>query len=84
MLLGSACPEVTESLAKVVPYWNIIQVKLCVDKQLNLPTDSFLSFSLQGVIRYNGTCTERPRGVSLFLQNSSTRLITQPCPNSVY
>ncbi|CRK94045.1 CLUMA_CG007569, isoform A [Clunio marinus] len=26
MLLGSACPEVTESLAKVVPYWNIIQV----------------------------------------------------------
>jgi gamma-aminobutyric acid type B receptor len=34
MLLGSACPEVTESLAKVVPYWNIIQVNLCVLKQL--------------------------------------------------
>lgn len=27
MLLGTACPEVTESLAKVVPYWNIIQVR---------------------------------------------------------
>jgi hypothetical protein len=26
MLLGSACSEVTESLAKVVPYWNIVQV----------------------------------------------------------
>lgn len=27
MLLGSACSEVTESLAKVVPYWNILQVR---------------------------------------------------------
>ncbi|EDW39579.1 GL15283 [Drosophila persimilis] len=26
MLLGNACSEVTESLAKVVPYWNIVQV----------------------------------------------------------
>lgn len=26
MLLGSACSEVTESLAKVTPYWNIVQV----------------------------------------------------------
>lgn len=26
MLLGSACSEVTESLAKIVPYWNILQV----------------------------------------------------------
>lgn len=26
MLLGSACSEVTESLAKVVPHWNIVQV----------------------------------------------------------
>lgn len=26
MLLGTACPEVTESLAKVVPYWSMIQV----------------------------------------------------------
>ncbi|XP_047002677.1 gamma-aminobutyric acid type B receptor subunit 2 [Schistocerca americana] len=26
MLLGSACSDVTESLAKVVPYWNIVQV----------------------------------------------------------
>ncbi|XP_049282429.1 gamma-aminobutyric acid type B receptor subunit 2 [Anopheles funestus] len=26
MVLGSACSEVTESLAKVVPYWNILQV----------------------------------------------------------
>lgn len=26
MLLGSACSEVTESLAKVVPYWNIVQI----------------------------------------------------------
>ncbi|XP_062705016.1 gamma-aminobutyric acid type B receptor subunit 2-like [Aedes albopictus] len=26
MVLGSACSEVTESLAKVVPYWNIVQV----------------------------------------------------------
>lgn len=26
MLLGSACSEVTESLAKVVPYWNMVQV----------------------------------------------------------
>ncbi|XP_042863998.1 uncharacterized protein LOC122248198 [Penaeus japonicus] len=25
-LLGAACPEVTESLAAVVPYWNIVQV----------------------------------------------------------
>ncbi|XP_069990618.1 uncharacterized protein [Penaeus vannamei] len=25
-LLGAACPEVTESLASVVPYWNIVQV----------------------------------------------------------
>lgn len=28
MLLGSACSEVTESLAKVVPYWNIVQVSI--------------------------------------------------------
>lgn len=27
MLLGSACSDVTESLAKVVPYWNIVQVR---------------------------------------------------------
>uniref|UniRef100_A0A1S4J7W5 G-protein coupled receptors family 3 profile domain-containing protein n=1 Tax=Culex quinquefasciatus TaxID=7176 RepID=A0A1S4J7W5_CULQU len=26
MVLGSACSEVTESVAKVVPYWNIVQV----------------------------------------------------------
>uniref|UniRef100_A0A182KGY4 G-protein coupled receptors family 3 profile domain-containing protein n=1 Tax=Anopheles christyi TaxID=43041 RepID=A0A182KGY4_9DIPT len=26
MVLGSACSEVTESLAKIVPYWNILQV----------------------------------------------------------
>ena len=26
MLLGTACSEVTESLAKVMPYWNIVQV----------------------------------------------------------
>ena len=26
MLLGTACSEVTESLAKVTPYWNIVQV----------------------------------------------------------
>ncbi|RZF44490.1 hypothetical protein LSTR_LSTR002263 [Laodelphax striatellus] len=26
ILLGSACSEVTESLAKVVPYWNMVQV----------------------------------------------------------
>ncbi|CAH2077063.1 unnamed protein product, partial [Iphiclides podalirius] len=26
MLLGTACSEVTESIAKVVPYWNIVQV----------------------------------------------------------
>jgi hypothetical protein len=26
MLLGTACAEVTESLAKVVPYWNIVQI----------------------------------------------------------
>ncbi|XP_066965096.1 LOW QUALITY PROTEIN: gamma-aminobutyric acid type B receptor subunit 2 [Macrobrachium rosenbergii] len=26
ILLGAACPEVTESLAAVVPYWNIVQV----------------------------------------------------------
>ncbi|XP_058454034.1 gamma-aminobutyric acid type B receptor subunit 2 [Malaya genurostris] len=26
MVLGSACSEVTESLAKIVPYWNIVQV----------------------------------------------------------
>ncbi|XP_063376857.1 gamma-aminobutyric acid type B receptor subunit 2 [Cydia fagiglandana] len=26
MLLGSACSEVTESIAKIVPYWNIVQV----------------------------------------------------------
>lgn len=26
MLLGTACSEVTESLAKIVPYWNIVQV----------------------------------------------------------
>ncbi|KAI8422802.1 hypothetical protein MSG28_006547, partial [Choristoneura fumiferana] len=25
MLLGSACSEVTESIAKIVPYWNIVQ-----------------------------------------------------------
>jgi len=34
MLLGTACSEVTESLAKVVPYWNIIQVSLL--KQLKV------------------------------------------------
>lgn len=84
MLLGSACPEVTESLAKVVPYWNIIQVKLCVDKQLNLPTDSFLSFSPQGVIRYNGSSTKRSGRVSEFFSYCESRLISQPCQNSVY
>jgi hypothetical protein len=26
MLLGTACSDVTESLAKVTPYWNIVQV----------------------------------------------------------
>ncbi|XP_068236918.1 uncharacterized protein [Palaemon carinicauda] len=26
ILLGAACPEVTESLAAVVPYWNIVQL----------------------------------------------------------
>ncbi|KPI92958.1 Gamma-aminobutyric acid type B receptor subunit 2 [Papilio xuthus] len=26
MLLGSACSDVTESIAKIVPYWNIVQV----------------------------------------------------------
>ncbi|XP_063700563.1 gamma-aminobutyric acid type B receptor subunit 2 [Culicoides brevitarsis] len=26
MLLGSACSEVTETLAKIVPYWNVLQV----------------------------------------------------------
>ncbi|XP_076673312.1 gamma-aminobutyric acid type B receptor subunit 3 isoform X2 [Andrena cerasifolii] len=26
LLLGTACSEVTESLAKIVPYWNVIQV----------------------------------------------------------
>ncbi|XP_028030804.1 gamma-aminobutyric acid type B receptor subunit 2 [Bombyx mandarina] len=26
MLLGTACSEVTESIAKIVPYWNIVQV----------------------------------------------------------
>jgi gamma-aminobutyric acid type B receptor len=26
MLLGTACSEVTESLAKMTPYWNIVQV----------------------------------------------------------
>jgi ABC-type branched-subunit amino acid transport system substrate-binding protein len=25
-LLGTACSEVTETLAKIVPYWNVIQV----------------------------------------------------------
>jgi len=30
MLLGSACSEVTESLAKVTPYWNIVQVSYFV------------------------------------------------------
>lgn len=28
MLLGSACSEVTESIAKIVPYWNIVQVRI--------------------------------------------------------
>lgn len=28
MLLGTACSEVTESIAKIVPYWNIVQVTL--------------------------------------------------------
>lgn len=42
MLLGTACPEVTESLAKVVPYWNIIQVKLYVwGEQLRVCLDIF-------------------------------------------
>jgi hypothetical protein len=26
MLLGTACSDVTESLANVMPYWNIVQV----------------------------------------------------------
>ncbi|KAG6460215.1 hypothetical protein O3G_MSEX011829 [Manduca sexta] len=26
MLLGTACSDVTESIAKIVPYWNIVQV----------------------------------------------------------
>ena len=26
LLLGTACSEVTETLAKIVPYWNVIQV----------------------------------------------------------
>lgn len=26
MLLGSACSDVTEQLAKIVPYWNIVQL----------------------------------------------------------
>lgn len=29
MLLGTGSSEVTESLAKIVPYWNIVQVVLC-------------------------------------------------------
>lgn len=28
MLLGTGSSEVTESLAKIVPYWNIVQVVL--------------------------------------------------------
>ena len=28
MLLGAACTEVTESLAQMTPYWNIVQVSL--------------------------------------------------------
>ena len=28
VMLLTACPEVTEILARIVPYWNIIQVKL--------------------------------------------------------
>lgn len=27
MLLGTACSNVTESLASIVPYWNILQVQ---------------------------------------------------------
>ena len=26
LLLGTACSEVTETLAKIVPYWNVVQV----------------------------------------------------------
>ena len=26
LLLGTACSEVSETLAKIVPYWNIVQV----------------------------------------------------------
>jgi hypothetical protein len=26
-LLGTACSEVTERLAKIVPYWNMVQVR---------------------------------------------------------
>lgn len=36
MVLGSACSEVTESLAKVVPYWNMIMASHSLDKQLKL------------------------------------------------
>ncbi|XP_063357880.1 gamma-aminobutyric acid type B receptor subunit 2 [Cydia amplana] len=36
MLLGSACSEVTESIAKIVPYWNIVQVcEPSVDRSYN-------------------------------------------------
>ncbi|GBP83138.1 hypothetical protein EVAR_90293_1 [Eumeta japonica] len=31
MLLGSACSEVTETIAKIVPYWNIVQMQKGAD-----------------------------------------------------
>lgn len=41
MLLGSACSEVTESLAKVVPYWNIVQVGALINIR-NFPKSSLI------------------------------------------
>lgn len=46
MVLGSACSEVTESLARVVPYWNMIMASSDLCKQLKLLTN-FMHLVLQ-------------------------------------
>lgn len=65
-MLLTACPEVTETLAKIVPYWNIIQVKLCFG---TLKHSCKLYFFYKGLIWKYCTSFERPWRISLLFSD---------------
>ncbi|KAL4710598.1 hypothetical protein ACJJTC_003234 [Scirpophaga incertulas] len=64
MLLGTACSEVTESIAKIVPYWNIVQ---CEEESSHITLDR--------LCRTRSGAVEHPIGLKNKLKEFSNKSV---------